>query len=548
MRSWTEIFLTALLIFSAFLTAGCFTSGEGAQRKTEGASPCSCKEAIETDLRRFDKGKVERSGGTVSIRIDSEPGLLLSMYSAHPAVVKIIDHDVLEALVNLDSKTGEPIPELAEYWESNATHTSYTFHLVKNARWHDGKPFVADDVVYTFKQLLDPAGGAVTRSRFEDVANVVAVEKYKVVFELDNPRPHFVTDISRIMILPKHILKNTIVVSNAVARAPIGTGPFVFSSWKPGQYIEIARNTQWRKALVPLNKVFYKIVPERRVAVELFNGGSLDIVTDAQGATAQDAHTIDVPLQQFNAWVYNTRNPFFRDVQTRRAISKLFDREAISCSILSCLATPVSSPWPEVVVENSANQFAPKEARALLKKAGWKDSDGNGILDKNGKPFSFTLLLPDTDVTQTRAVTVIVHDLRKAGIEVNLTVVSWAVYTDRLRQHRFDASILTVSTAPPFDAAGLFHTRGITTGRNFGQFSDPKIDAQFERLKREHDAVQQLKIKKSIAKRLAYLQPLSFTFHPFQRHLVRKGIHGLRIGLTGIEERFLWLENPGGQP
>ncbi|MBN2340423.1 MAG: hypothetical protein JXX29_01030 [Deltaproteobacteria bacterium] len=525
---------------------GCFTSGDDTHARARRTTPCTCATSLSTNLSALNPNRKPRSGGELSIRVESEPGLLLSMYSAHPSVTQIVDHDIMEALVKLDDTTGDPVPELAEYWESNIDHTVFTFFLVQNAEWHDGKPFSAEDVEYTFTQLFDPAGGAVVRSQFEDIANVTADERYKVVFELDNPRPDFVTDISRIMILPEHIFKNTTVVSNETARAPIGTGPFVFGSWKKGQFIEIKRNMQWRKGVVPLEKVTYKFVPERRVAVELFNGRSLDILTDAYEATAKDAQRLDFPLQKIDAWVFQTRGPYFSDARTRQAVSKLIDRDAIACSIMSCLAKPIHSPWSDITVPNHHSRFSPKEARALLKAAGWKDRDGDGILERNGVPFSFTLLLPDTDVSQTRAVTVIAHDLRKAGIEMNLTVVSWAVYTDRLRKHRFDASVLSISTAPPFNAAELFHTDGIQTGRNFGQFSDVKIDALFDSLLREQDPDKRAALHRRIAKRLDWLQPMSFTFHPYQRYLVRNGIFGVTIGADGIEERRLWLANPGG--
>ncbi|MBN2529984.1 MAG: hypothetical protein JXR76_26575 [Deltaproteobacteria bacterium] len=530
---------------SIIFSAGCFSSGKSATENQRKRKKCQCTNTI-SDWQQRDMGKQPAFGGSISMRIESEPGTLLSMYTAHPAVAQIIDHDVLEALVNLDSKTGNPIPELATYWETDLKQTSYTFYLAESARWHDGQPFTADDVVFTFKHMLDPAGGALGRARFEDVANVEVLTRYSVLFELDNPRSDFLADVSRVMILPEHLLKNTTIVSNEFVRAPVGTGPFVFSDWQPGQHIEITRSSDWRGQPPYLDRITYTIIPERRVALELFASGNLDIVTNARDATHPNAVTVDFPEDQLNTWVFNTRTPYFSDAKTRRAVSRLIDRNAIACAIMNCLARPASSPWPEIAQPQETLSFSPKDARMLLQEAGWRDSDRNGILDRGGMPFRFNLLLPDTDLAGTRAVALIMHDLRKAGIDARPTTVSWAVYTDRLRKQRFDASIVAISTAPPFNAAELFHSDGIGSGRNFGDFRDRRIDSMFDRLTLEQAPEARRRIRQKLAERLVLLQPMVFIFFGYQRSLVRHNIFGVETSVSGIEERFLWLASDGG--
>ena len=543
MNRFIGTFLFVHLIFSA----GCFSNGEDAELKLRSRKECKCAPMDVTAWQKRDTDRTGHTGGEINIGIESEPGLLLSMYSAHPAVSRIIDHDVLEALVDLDSHTGEPVPELASRWESDAQQRTYTFQLVNNGRWHDGQPFTADDVVYTFEQLLDPAGGALNRSRFEDIAGVEALNRYQIRFQLDYPRPNFLADISRVMILPEHLLRNTTVATNPFARAPVGTGPFVFHEWTSGHHIVIEKNAHWRGKAPYLDRITYRTVPERRVAEELFSTGRLDIVSDVMDTSRKDAIILNTPQDQLNAWVFNVHTPYFSDAETRRAISMLFDRDAIACSIMNCLAKPVYSPWPEIKTDTDILRFSPTRARQLLNAAGWRDENRDGILERQGIPFSFSLLLPDTDAAGTRAVAVILHDLRRIGIQVNTTVVSWAVYTDRLRRHRFDASILAVSTAPPFDAAELFHSDGIESGRNFGGFRDRKTDMLFDRLKVEQDINARDALQHRISERLVLLQPMIFTLHPYRRILVQNRIHGVHIGSSGIVERELWTEAEGSQ-
>ena len=536
-------------LFGLFFFGGCFSSGKGAASRQRARTECQCAETAHTAWQRRDEGIRPRRGGEVSFRLDSEPGLLLSMYSAHPAIVQIVDHDVLEALVNLNPHTGELTSELASYWEIDRKRTSIIFHLEEAARWHDGQPFTSDDVVYTFKQLLDPAGGALNRVRFEDVANVEALTGHSVLFELDRPRPGFLADISRVMILPEHLLKNTTVASNAFARAPVGTGPYMMSHWDTGQQITIVQNPDWRGEKPFLEKVSYRMVPEKRVALELFTSGTLDILPDVNEPPPENAVVVDYPQRQLNAWVFNVNTPYFSDATTRRAVSRLIDRKAISCSIMNCLADPVYSPWPETNTDTTPLLFSPGAARKLLASAGWRDTNRDGVLDRDGVPFEFSLLLPDSDMTGNRAVAVITHDLRKAGIKANTTVVSWAVYTDRLRRHQFDASILSVSIDRPFDAAELFHSDGARSGRNFGGFTDRQIDRLFRRLAEEKSFQKRGALQERIDQRLVLLQPMAFTVYPYQRALVQSHIHGIEIGSAGIVERKLWLmPKSGGAP
>ena len=542
-----RIFGIIFLLCGVF-SSGCFSSGKDAASRLRTQKACRCAAMDHHAWQQRDRGLTPRYGGNITMRLESEPGQLLSMYSAHPAIIQMIDHDVLEALINLNPYTGEIAPELARYWEIDKQRTSIVFYLNESARWQDGEPFTADDVVYTFKQLLDPAGGAIYRSKFEDIANVEALTRYSVLFELDHPRAGFLADVSRVMILPEHLLKNTTVISNEYARDPIGTGPFKLREWESGQFITLERNSEWRgKAPYP-DEIIYRVIPENRVAMDLFTAGTLDILTDTTDAAPKGAVVVDFPQHLLNAWVFNTHTPFFADAKTRRAISRLIDRQAIACSIMKCLADPVYSPWPDMHIDTSSLTFSPKDARKLLIAAGWEDANRDGILDRQGVPFKFSLLVPDTDMTGHRAVAVIVHDLRKVGIEVNTTIVSWAVYTDRLRSHRFDASILAVSIARPFDAAELFQSDGIESGRNFGGFKDRQIDRLFQRFGTEKNFHTREALQQKIAERLVLTQPMAFTVYPYQRMLVQPLIHGIEIGGTGIVERHLWqMAPPGGQ-
>ncbi len=534
--------LAALTVSSCLITGGEEQVDKSATEKS-----CSCQ-ASNNDTWQ-EPAESPRIGGTISMRIESEPGTLLSIFSPHEAIRYIIDHDVLEALVALDTSSGEPVPELATSWNVDESTGTYTFRLDPEARWHDGPPVTAQDVEFTFNLLLDPAGGAVLRNEFLDLEGVEQVDDTTVLFRLDRPKPDFIQQLSRVFILPSHVFGNDVVSTHPASRAPIGSGPFKFLSWKRGRYIEIAANEDWRGSRPNVDRVIYRVVPERRVAIDLFRGRELDIVTNVGPFTrkaSKGGRVINHPLSRYEAVVYNTSRPHFTDGTVRRAIGSLLDREAIRCSILGCLAQLVNDPWP--VQEQTWNEipslidYDPTDARAALTETGWVDRDADGVREREGVTLSFGLLLPDSDRDLRRAMTVAQWDLARAGIDMRIIPVSKAVYADRLRKHRFDATVISVPNHHPFDPAPYFHSAGIDTGRNFGLYSDETTDRIIEDLGAETSPSARADLAHDLNKRLGEEQPVSFTFRPLTASIVRDTVRGVSLRDEWFDERALWID------
>ena len=545
------------LAASAFAQA-CFTTGGGGEDAAKpGGAACDCPPLKGTDAALPGEEKPLR-GGTLRIAITSEPGTLLSMYSTDATVRQIADHEVLEALTVIDPASGEPLPELAARWENTAGSGVYTFHLVRDAKWHDGVPFSAADVVFTFDQLLDPAGGAALRSEFLDVREVVAADAATVTVRLDRDRPDLPAALSRVPILPAHVFGKETVATHPAARAPIGTGPFRFAAWKRGVQIELERNPDFRGVAPYLERIVYRQAPERRAAIDLYRSREIDVVPRVGSARLgtellAGGRTVAYPLESFVGIVYNTAIPLFADAATRRAIGLLLDREAIRCSVLRCVAEIALDPWPRsgagVSRESAPQSFDPPAARRLLEAAGWRDENGDGVRERRGERLSFRLLVPDTDRDARRWVTLFEEDLEAAGVSARVDAVGWGVYTDRLRAHRFDAAILTTSNARPFDPGALFRGGAEESGRNFGAFKEPRIDAVLDALAGTPSPASRGALEDRLTALLAETQPMTFAFRPGEVMLVRSAVHGVRIRDEGLDERAVWLDRTeGGAP
>jgi len=539
----TAILVLLIVLSGCYVTGG--KDGKKSSKNSTGQAACTCENIQLNDPDSKTGDLKPQSGGSVSIRTTSEPGSLLSMFVSHPSIDQVVDKNVLEPLVFFESNGQEKIiqPSLASSWSVDESNTIYTFSLKQDLLWHDGKKFSAKDVVFTFDILTDPASGAVYRKRFTHVAEVTAIDKWRVKIKLDHPDPFFLRWIAQVMILPSHIMSRLLLKkSEQHAWLPVGTGPFKISKRLIGEQITLVKNSNWHGGKVYLDEIVYKIVPDLRVALDLFEGKKLDIVMGvSSGTNVKDGFFFTKPQNQFNAFMYNTINPIFSEVKIRQAISLLIDQDAIRCSIMRCQAGDLNDLWPELEGNSSIKKnYNPSMARKLLDDAGWKISDSNGLRYKGKVKLSFTFLMADFEQSQKRMATVIQHDLKRAGIEMKVKVVNWGTYTDRLRTRSFDASIVNVPTAPFFDVEALFHTRGIETGINFGYFTNNSIDLIIDKMKITSNLVEQKRLRNKLLNLIVKLNPITFLSRPYDQFLIRNNIHGQSLNAGSINMAKIW--------
>ena len=511
---------------------GCVVSGNDADATLENAAPpCVCRQSGRAAFSSPTPSS-STEDGTVTIRISREPASLISLVEGDPLVSNIMDHTVLEPLVRL-TEDGESVePELAERFEVDQSANRYIFYLNENARWHDGSPVTASDVHFVFSKLIDPYSTLEANSVFANIKEITTPNESTVIFELDHFLPSFLNAVASVPILPAHIFGRTSIALHEAARAPIGSGPFRFVRWIPSRLIELERNPDWRGTPPKINTLIYHIVPDNRIAMDMLRKGELDIVPNLPVTTEtvhDKAFVITYPLPFFEAWVYNLRRPFLAEAASRHALAKLIDKKNIQCSLLECLAD-----LPEEILAGDTiheaifptMSFDPEGARQLLESSGWSDSNGDGILDRDGVPFSFSLLLPNLGKTQERAAVVIQEDMARVGIDMRISTVSRGAFFGRLVASRFDVAALAVRFRGHFDSWSLFHTPKGATG-NFGGFSDRRVDALLERLRTENDSDARNELISTLRTLLNRLQPMTFTFRPFASALYREEIGGV---------------------
>jgi peptide/nickel transport system substrate-binding protein len=298
----------------------------------------------------------QTKGGTLTGIVQPEPPtLMLGLNQQAPTI--FVAGKIYQSLMTY-TKDLKPQPELAKSWSMAADGLTYTFDLQPNVTWHDGKPFTADDVVFTVDKFLREAHPRAALSIKRYIASVTAKSPTQVEFKLKEPFGPFLSlfEVSTMPMVPKHIYDGTDFKTNPANATPIGTGPFKFKEWKRGAYIHLVKNENYWKAGKPyLDELYFRVIPDsasRAVAfekgeVQYLRGGDVDNVDVRRlKALPNVGYTTD-GWEMYGPLAFmmmNERKPPFDNVNVRRAVAGALDRNLVARTIFFGLAKPAAGP------------------------------------------------------------------------------------------------------------------------------------------------------------------------------------------------------------
>lgn len=548
-------------LICAILIAGCVRCGSQQDQRASMSDGLTKDAPVSFFWRGQESYGLEgtpQAGGKLVIHLEVEPQTLTPCLTPDVWGMRMVSHQVLQTLVREDPRTGNYVPELAERWEVQAG-TSYTFHLRRGVRWHDGQPMTAYDVQFSFDLYTRNPRFAYCGAILAPVKSWEAVDLQTFQVVLKAPQFNFLSGLDELQVLPAHIWSRGDPNQNKAARAPLGTGPYRFGRWTTGQEIVFERNSAyWGKPAHPERLVF-KYVQNPVVALQLARKGEIDFLPRVREAQWVDTVQHDQVLKRdfvrledwpnnFSYLVLNTSHPLFADRRVRKAMAHLLDRSRILRDVMYGLGKLITGPYyvhsPSYHPTLKPIAFDPQKAGQLLDEAGWKDTDGDGVRDHHGQPLRFTFLATAASTTLLRWATVYQEDLRKAGVQMEISPIEWAQFLERLRQHKFEmAALVALTQSRVDDRYEMLHSSQVRGGQNYAGYQNAALDRLLEQIRGELVDERRYVLEHRVAELMAYDVPVIFLFmHPYLG-LVHRKVRGVYASPEWYQLPEWWIAN-----
>jgi len=404
-------------------------------------------------------------------------------------------------LITTDEKSFEP--QLARSWTRRDSLT-LVFELDPRAKWHDGMPVTARDVLFSFARMRDSTVDPQRALLLRHLASVTAEGERRVVLRFRRAYPEQFYDATwHVQLLPAHLV-DTIpaerFAGSAFVRAPVGNGPYRWVRREPGQRLELAGNPGFFLGPVKLDRVIFLVVRDPEAALNLLLDGSADAyeaVPPTSGPARLAANpqlrlltvpSFSVMYLLFNERAYGDRtqpHPILADANVRRALAMGIDRSPLLRSTYGGYALPAMAPvpaahWTYRLVPKEPS-YDPAAARELLQREGWSDHDGDGVLDKNGAPLALRLNLPTTSAPRVGMAPQVQEQLRRIGVRLELTRLDGPVWGQRRQRGEFDLDFSAAVMDPT--PSGILQSWSCAgrAGSNYAQYCDPAVDSSLDR-------------------------------------------------------------------
>lgn len=500
-------------------------------------------------------------GGVLRRRLVGEPATLNAVLQSGLPEQQVLQY-VSRQLLDFDARL-ELAGNLAERWEVSPDGREYRFFLRSDAVWEDGRPVTSADAVFTIRRIVDPKVlSPVFEPLFADMESVEAIDakSFRVRFrETDAFRAYAFA----LPLLPEHRFKGQAFGKARENRAPLSNGPYRLTRWTTQQSIELERNPRWNGAPAHFDRIVFRIVPENAVAYRALVEGDLDetwIDQPLKKRSAGDARfrdccrVVEFYNLDYNYIGLNNRSPFFSDARVRRAMTMFLDRPAIVRGLYEGSARIISGPWaPDSPAYDPSVRplaFDPKGAAELLDEAGWRDTNGNGTRDRDGREFEFDLLVSAGSTAGRQIDEILAAELARAGVRARIRPLEWAVFTERVDSGGYEAATLGWAASDPNpDPFPYWHSSQFPPkGLNTAYYSNPAADRLMEEARRELDPEKRRAIYHRLHRVLRDNPPVVFIVNASQKYAFRRRVHGLvtsPLGLYGFSPGPLaWWGTP----
>ena len=445
--------------------------------------------------------------------------------------------------------TGQIVPRLAESWDYDPNTMTYTFHLAQGVTWHDGEPFTAADVKFTFEAIMDPDNGSENAPNYEDVTDITVIDDHTVSFTLSAVNTAFL-EYMTMAILPQHLLEGEDMQTADFFRAPVGTGPYKLESWDVGQSITLVKNPDYFAGAANIDTIVFKIVTDSNAKTMQLQTGELDLAQvtpkDAAAFEGKTGYTVyDMTTSDYRGILYNFNNAYWQEnADLIPAISCAIDRQAIVDAVLLGKGEVAYSPLQRNIYNDPDVErwdYDPARAEQLLTDAGCT-RDAEGFWQRNGARIGFTINASPDDQVRIDMAQAAAQQLRAIGLDVQAAIpaegIDWG-----------GQECCIIGWGSPFDADDhTYKVFGTDKGANYSGYSNAQVDEALTKARQTDDPAERAAAYAEFQQALAAPAYTFFCYidaiYVAAEHIQGRPRHGVWAITAWAFSEYLRLDDP----
>lgn len=483
------------------------------------------------------------TGGTLINAMTGEPSGLISMIAGESAS-SAISSNIFNSLLKYD-KNLELEGDLVESWQISADQKTITFKLKPKLLWADGEPLTSADVLFTWQAVTDEKTASPYASDFQLVKKAETPDSLTFSVTYDQAYAPALDSWAGLQILPKHLLQGQDLHTTSFARNPVGSHYYKLDQWAHGEHLKLSRNPNSVLGQAKIDKLVTRIIPDNSAQFLELMADNIDLMgldpikySRIIPARPELQQKLALYKELGNSYTYmgfNLKHKPFDDVRVRRAINYAIDKQEIIDGVYLGLGINIASPYKPGTrwsnPELSPYPYDLEKAKALLKEAGFIDTDGDGIIERDGKPFTFEIVTNQNKEREKSAV-LIQRRLKDVGIEVKIRAIEWASFISRfIKTGDFDVVVLGWGLGLDPDQYNIWHSSQQAPGQfNFIGYNNPTVDGLLEQGRLELAPDKRMKIYHEFARVLLEDSPIVYLSAGY--------------GLSAIHKRVKGIDNP----
>ncbi len=488
--------------------------------------------------------------------LTDEPGTLNPVTRRDIYAEWIIYQNIMEGLLEYDYDTLELKKLLAKGYDISEDGLEIVFRLKEDIHFHDGIDITADDVIFTYETIMDPnVDGAHLTNYYREIERVEKIDQKTVRFFMK--RPYFkaleIASMLGVGIMPQHIYQYTDSMAFNKNRHPYGSGPYVFEKWEVGKEVVLVRNENYWGKKPKLDRIIFKFFNNEVAAVQAFRAGDLDFLEPLPEQFADLVNnkkfnenfkclSYYAPTIPYFYVGWNNDVGVFKDKRVRLAMTHLIDRERVIRFLLKGQGKITTGPFYIYGKQyNSAIEpwpYDPVRAAELLDEAGWIDRDGDGLRDKDGRPFRFKLMIRSGDPFYERLAKFIKDEAANVGIEVIVDTFEWSIFIERLLDRDFEAEIAGWGGVVEEDPYQVWHSsQGVKRGSNHVGFANEQADTLIVEARKTLDRDKRNVLYHQLHRLIHEQQPYTFIYARPEMRLLDKRFENVIVHKLGLNWR-----------